>query len=272
VIAAQPGTAISRYPRVIIERLARLGFASIGAVYMLMGFLAAGAGLGKGGETAGHEGALAYALEKPFGKPLLAVMILGLIGYALWLFTSGFADSDRRGSKPKGLAIRAGAIFRGLVYSAFIVEIVRLLTRGSASGGGEEQKAQHWTATLMEKPFGRALVAAIGLGIIGYGAYQLYRAWEAKLSKRLHLGEMKPDTERKAVLISRLGIGARGIVFIVIGGSLLMAAIQHDAGAAHTTSGALGEMPAPLLTAIGVGLIAYGVYAFVNARYRTIKA
>jgi Domain of Unknown Function (DUF1206) len=256
---------------VIIERLARLGFASIGAVYMLMGFLAAAAGLGQGGETTGHEGAVAYAMEKPFGKPLLVVMILGLAGYSLWLLTSGFADSDRRGSKPKGLAIRAGAIFRGLIYAAFIVEIARLLTRGGGSGGGEEQKAQHWTATLMEKPFGRLLVAAIGLGIIGYGAYQLYRAWESKLSKRLHLGEMKASTERKVVLISRLGIGARGIVFVVIGGSLLMAAVKHDAQAAHTTSGALGEMPAPMLAAIGIGLIAYGVYAFVNARYRSIQ-
>jgi hypothetical protein len=123
----------------------------------------------------------------------------------------------------------------------------------------------------MQKPFGHWLVAATGLGIIGYGAYQLYRAWEAKLSKRLHLGEMKRSTERKVVLISRIGIGARGIVFLVIGGSLVVAAVRGNPGDAHSTSGALGEMPAPMLTAIGIGLIAYGVYAFVNARYRSIR-
>lgn len=255
----------------IIERLARLGFASVGAVYMLIGFLAAAAGLGQGGQTTGHHGAIEYAMHKPFGKPLLVVMILGLAGYSLWLFASAFADSDRRGSKPKGLAIRAGAFFRGLIYTGFIIEIIRLLTRGGGSGG-EDQKAKHWTAVLMEKPFGPWLVGAVGLGIIGYGAYQLYRAWESKLSKRLHLGEMKPQTERKVVLISRLGIGARGIVFVVIGGSLVIAAMRHNPNAAHGTSGALGEMPAPMLTAIGIGLMAYGVYAFANARYRSIKA
>jgi hypothetical protein len=257
--------------RVIIERLARLGFASIGVVYMTIGFLAAAAGVGHGGETTSHKGAVEYILGKPFGKPLLIIMILGLTGYALWLFASGFTDADRRGSKPKGLAIRAGAVFRGLVYTGFIAEIIRLLTRGGGSGGGDDQKAQHWTGELMEQPFGPWLVCAAGLGVIGYGAYQLYRAWESKLSKRLHLGAMKPPTERKVVLVSRVGIGARGIVFLIIGGSLLIAALRHNPNAAHGTAGALHILPAPVLTAVGIGLIAYGVYAFLNARYRAIS-
>lgn len=256
----------------IIERLARLGFASVGTVYLIIGFLAAAAGFGRGGKTAGHEGAVRYLLEKPLGTPLLIVMILGLVGYALWLFASGFADSDRRGSDAKGLGIRVGAIFRGLIYTAFTIEIIRILTRGGGSGGSGDQAAQHWTARVMDKPFGRWLVAAAGLGVIGYGAYQLYRAWESKLSKRLHLGEMKPATERKVVLISRIGIAARGIVFLIVGGSLILAAVRHNPSAAHATSGALGELPEPVLAAVGIGLMAYGVYAFVNARYRSIKA
>ncbi len=254
----------------IIERLARLGFASIGTVYLIIGMLAAAAGLGKGGGATDHEGAIQYLLEKPFGKPVLVIMILGLIGYALWLLASGFADSDRRGSNPKGLAIRVGQAFRGLVYGLFVVEIVRLLTRGE-SPEGSEQKADHWTARLMEQPFGRTMVALVGLGIVGYGAYQLYRAWESKLSKRLHLGEMKASTERKVVTISRLGIGARGIVLLVVGGSLLIAAMRHNPSSAHGTQGALGELPAPMLLAVGIGFMAYGVYAFLNARYRAIN-
>lgn len=257
---------------VIIERLARLGFASVGTVYFIIGALAAAAGMGKGGKTTSHTGAIEYLIDKPFGKPLLAVMILGLAGYTLWLLASGFSDTDSRGSKPKGLAIRAGAIIRALLYAAFTIEIIRLLMRGSGGSGGGDQTAQHWTARLMAQPFGPWLVGAAGLGVIGYGAYQLYRAWESKLSKRLHLGEMKAETERKVVLISRIGIGARGLVFVVIGGSLLIAAMRHNPQAAHGTSGALGEMPGPLLAATGIGLIAYGVYAFVNARYRSIKA
>ena len=255
----------------IIERLARLGFASVGTVYLIIGFLAAAAGFGKGGKTTGQEGAVAFLLEKPFGKPLLVVMIFGLAGYALWLFASAFTDADRRGDEAKGLAIRAGSFFRGLIYTAFTIEIVRLLMNGGGSGGGGDRQAQHWTRTIMAKPFGQWLIVAAGLGVVGYGAYQLYRAWESKLSKRLHLGAMKPDTERKAILISRIGIGARGVVFLVVGGSLILAGFRHNAGEAHTTSGALDVFPEPMLAAVGIGLMAYGVYAFVNARYRSIS-
>lgn len=257
--------------RPVIERLARLGFASVGTVYLLIGFLAAAAGLGMGGRTTGHSGAVEYLLDKPFGTAALLVMIAGLIGYALWLFASGFADADRRGSDAKGLAIRSGAVFRGLIYALFTIEVVRILA-GRSGGHGGDQQAEHWTARLMQQPFGRWLVAGVGLGVVAYGAYQLYRAWESKLSKRLHLGAMKRVTERKVVAVSRLGIGARGIVFVVIGGSLLVAAFRENPGAAHGTSGALGEMPPPLLAAMGAGLMAYGVYAFVNARYRSIQA
>ena len=253
----------------IIERLARLGYASVGTVYLIMGMLAAAAGLGRGGTT-DHEGVIEYLLDKPFGKPLLVVMIFGLIGYSLWLLASGFTDSDSRGSKPKGIAIRIGATARGLVYAAFIIEIIRLLTHGQSSEGSE-QKADHWTARLMEQPFGRTMVAAVGLTIVGYGAYQLYRAWESKLSKRLHLGEMKASTERKVIAISRFGIGARGIVFLVVGGSLLIAALRHNPSSVHGTRAALGEMPAPMLIAVGIGFMAYGIYAFANARYRSIS-
>ena len=260
-------------PVVIIERLARLGFASVGTVYFIIGALAAAAGLGQGGKTTSHTGAIEYLVDKPFGKPLLVVMILGLAGYTLWLLASGFGDTDRRGDDAKGLGIRAGAIIRALLYAAFTIEIARLLLRGgSGGGGGGDQTAQHWTARLMAQPFGPWLVGAAGLGVVGYGAYQLYRAWESKLSKRLHLGQMKPQTERKVVLISRIGIGARGLVFVIIGGSLVIAALRQNPQAAHGTSGALGEMPGPLLAATGIGFIAYGVYAFANARYRSIKA
>lgn len=257
---------------VIIERLARLGFASVGTVYLIIGMLAAAAGFGKGGKTTDHEGAIEYLLGKPFGKPVLIIMVLGLAGYALWLLASGFTDSDSRGSKPKGLAIRLGQTLRGLIYAGFTFEIIRLLMRGGGGGEGSEQKADHWTARLMEKPFGRTMVALAGLGIVGYGAYQLYRAWESKLSKRLHLGQMNPSTERKVVLISRFGIGARGAVFLIVGGSLLIAALRHNPSSAHGTQGALGELPEPVLAAVGIGLMAYGVYAFVNARYRAINA
>ena len=253
----------------MIPRLARLGFASIGVVYMLVGAFAAAAGMGLGGSTGAQENALAFIRDQPFGKVALGVIALGMIGYTLWRLLSAFSDSEHRGSDAKGFGVRAASAGRGLIYGALAVGVLRMMT-GGGSGKGGEQNAKDWTATLLEKPFGPWLVGAIGLGIVIYGAYQLYAAWDSKLSKRLSLGEIDDRVRRKVIAISRFGIGARGVVFFVIGGSLVMAAVKHNPQAAHSTSGALAAMPKPLLVLVGIGLIAYGVYALVNARYRRI--
>ena len=255
----------------MIERLARLGYASIGIVYIIGGTLAAMAGLGRGGSTGGHEHALLVILRQPFGRIALGVIAIGLVGYTLWRLVSAVTDSEHRGDDAKGWAIRAASAGRGLIYGAITIEVVRLImNRGGGSRGGD-QEAQHWTARLMEQPFGPWLVATAGLGVIAYGAYQLYAAWDSKLSKRISLGEIDDRVRRKVVAVSRFGIGARGIVFFVIGGSLVVAAMKHDADAARGTSGALASLPDPVLIVVGIGLAAYGVYALVNARYRRIS-
>jgi Domain of Unknown Function (DUF1206) len=255
----------------MIERLARLGYASIGIVYMIVGGLAAAAGLGKGGSTGGQKSAFLVILHQPFGRVALGVIAIGLVGYTLWRLVSAATDSEHRGSDAKGWAIRAASVGRGLAYGAITVEVISLMmNRGGGSGSGGNREAQHWTARLMEQPFGPWLVGAVGLGIVAYGAYQLYAAWDAKLSKRLSLGEMDDRVRRKVVAISRFGIGARGLVFFVIGGSLVVAAVKHNPDAARGTSGALASLPDPVLAVVGIGLAAYGVYALVNARYRRI--
>lgn len=251
----------------IIERLARLGYASIGIVYMIVGGFAAAAGLGKGDGVASRADAFDFIREQPFGKALLIAIALGTGGYTIWRFTSALMDDEHRGSDAKGISIRLGSFGRGLIYAVFAVEAVRLAMGGGGDQGGEEQ-TRHWTRWLMEAPFGRWLLAAVGLGVVAYGAYQLYAAWDAKLSKRIRVGEIDGRVRQKVIGISRFGIGARGVVFVIIGGSLVLAAVKHSAREAHGTTGALQVLPLPMLAVVGLGLAAYGVYALVNARYR----
>lgn len=259
----------------MIERLARLGYLSIGIVYGITGLLAAAAGAGAGGSTRGHQGAFAFILRQPFGRVVLAVIALGLAGYALWRFVDGLGDSEARGSDAKALAVRLGSVARGLFYATIACEVVRLIARRGGGEGSDEQ-AKHWTARLIDEPFGQTLIAAAGVVILAAGAYQIYKGLSAKLGKRLRLGSMSAAMRRNVVAISRFGIAARGIVFFLIGGSLVLAAVRHDPSSARGTSGALRLLSetsgGALLVLIGIGLAAYGVFALVNARYRSIRA
>jgi len=245
-----------------IERLARLGYASIGTVYVVVGLLAAAAGLGQGGKRGDQNDALQFILEQPFGRVLLAVIAVGLLGYVVWRIASGVTDSEHRGNDAKGMAIRASSVFRGLIYAALSTEVIRLVTRSGGGSGGGDQRARHWTGELFDVPFGRILVALAGLGVVAYGLYQL----RGKLSRQL---SAVPENARR---ISRFGIAARGVVFVLIGASIVLAAFHHNASEVRGTSGILERLDGWPLVIAGFGLAAYGVYAFINAKYRRIDA
>ena len=257
-----------------IERLARLGYASKGAVYIIIGGLTAAAafrGSSRGGDS---QSAFSFILDQPFGRVLILIVALGLCGYAAWRIISAITDGEHRGSDTKGLAIRAGSFLRGAVYAFLAIEAIRL-SIGGRRGGGSDQNAEHWASRVMDAPFGRWLVVIAGLGIVGYGVYQLYRAWKAKLGKKLHLPWSTDRFRSRLVAISRFGIAARAIVFLLIGYSVARAAWNRNPDEAQGTSGALEQVGAFsqwLLIAVAMGVIAYGVYQLLNARYRRIEA
>ncbi len=254
-----------------IERLARPGYASKGLVYAIIGFLAAAAGLGIGGKTADKNQAFKFILHQPFGHFILFILALGLAGYAVWRVISGIRDTEHRGSDAKGFAVRMGGMLRGLFYGWIAIEVLRLAMTKSAGGSGGDAQTRHWTARLMDKPFGHWMVILLGLGVFGYGIYQIYRAWKGKLGKQVHIPSGMMTN------VSRFGLASRGVVFLIIGGSFVFAGKQGDPGEARGTSGALRELASQpfghvLLTLMGLGLVSYGIYAFLQAKYRRIEA
>ena len=255
-----------------VERLARLGYTCKGVVYVVIGLLAAATAAGRGKIT-DRQGAFNFILDERFGRVGILIIAVGLIGYAIWRVSSGIADSEARGSDARGLAMRAGSIGRGLAYGWVAIELVRRLMHQAGPGKSSDTQARHWTSRAMDKPFGRWLVAIAGLCVIGYCGWQLYCAIKGKFPKQLRMRSIPPSL----VAISRIGLGARAIVLGVVGGSLVEAAIHHNPSRARGTSGALrwvAQQPfgGVLLVAAGIGLAAYGVYAFANARYRHIEA
>jgi hypothetical protein len=252
--------------------LGRLGYAAEGVVYALIGILAVQVALGRGGATTDNKGALIQIAAAPFGRILLIVVAIGIVGYALWRFLQAALDTDNAGTDASGIGKRLGYAGTGAIHVALALSALRLLQSGSA-GANSDTSAKGWTAELLSKPFGQWLVALVGLIVIGMGGYQIYQGIKAKFREDLKLGEMSPAEERWFTRLGRVGYGTRGIVFALIGLFLIVAARRGNPGEAHGLDGALATLAQQpfgpwFLGIVALGFVAYGVFLFAEARYR----
>lgn len=256
-----------------VQRLARLGYAAKGVVYIVIGGIAAHAAFTPAEPVEGPQGAMDTILEQPFGRVLLGIVALGLAGFVVWRVVQAALDPEHAGGGAKRGAVRLGHALSAAVYAGLTLQAVRMV-RGS--GGGQGNGAQDWTATVMEKPFGRVLVGLVGAGILAYGIYQIYTAFKGDLDKRLNLAASAVVTRRRVVALGRAGTAARGVVLVIIGWLVLQAALRYDPAEAQGLQGALNTLRQAaygpyLLAAVALGLIAYGVFQLVKARYRVIR-
>lgn len=262
--------AVNAVPRPWVEKLARLGYAARGVVYALVGILAVQAAFGSRGQTTDTRGALQKIAEQ--STLLLWVIALGLFGYALWRLIQGVLDPENKGSDAKGLAKRGAMVASGILYGSLALAAVRIASGGGGGGGGGQQG---FTADLMTKPFGRWLVVLAGIAVIVSGLYQMKDGWTEKFKKHLKLQEMDATEQRLATNTGKAGLLARGIVFLLTGWFLIQAGLRHDPSQARGLGGALETLAAQpygpwLLATVAIGLVAFGAYSILQARYRRI--
>ena len=258
-----------------VTRLARLGYAVKGVVYLIIGGLAAKLAIGQGGATTDQRGALQTIYEQPFGKFLLAVVAIGLLGFALWSFIQAIYDTEGKGRDAKGIIARIGYAAVGVAYAALAFGAYQLVAGTGNVGQSSTSSTQDWTTTLLKLPAGVALVVIVGLVVLGVALYLFAKAYTAKFQRRLNLAGVSAQLRKFVIFLGRFGYGALGVVFTIVGFFLIVAAIQFNPQKAKGLDTALRELLrlpfGPLLLGIvALGLIAYGVYSFAEARYRRV--
>ncbi len=256
-----------------VKRFSRLGYVTIGIVYLIVGVLAAQAALGTGGETTGSSGALHEIISQPFGRFLLGITAIGLAGYALWRVVQGLIDADNRGSDAHGIGTRIGYVISGGIYGGLAWTATQMVL---GNGGGNSDSTQDWTALLMAQPFGVWLVGIAGAIVIGMGSHQIYKGLTVKFREKLRLAEMSPQEQTWTIRAGRFGLSARGVVLGLIGVFLTQAALQANPNQAKGLGRTLQELtqhPAGpwLLGIVAVGLVAYGVFMAFMGRYRRMN-
>lgn len=255
-----------------IEGLGRFGYAAKGVVYLIIGGLAVQAALGQGGRMTDQQGAMSHIAEAPFGRSLLVVLAVGLLGYALWQVVRAILDTEHMGSDAKGLLGRAIYAGVAIIYAGFALTAIRM-AMGAGTGQGSTEKAQGWTAWLMSQPMGVWLVGMVGAAVVANGLFQFYRAFKSNLTDDLNLTDVSATHREWITRIGRAGYAARGVAFVMIGGFLIAAALHTNPGEAQGLDGALATLASQqfgpyLLGLVAAGLAAYGVFALVEARYR----
>lgn len=260
------------------EATGRMGLAARGAVYCLAGALALAVATGRGSGEIEGKGAVESLAGKPFGGALLGALTVGLVAYALWrllrAITGAGEGADRDGWQEA--VMRAGNVGQAAVYTSLALAALRVLRQGSSgSEGGSDQRARSITARLLEQGWGRAAVIAIGMGLVAAGVGMVWWGASRRFEEHLRTSEM---TSQQRAWLPRLGVfghAARGVVAALIGMFLVRAAFEHDASDAVGIDGALrrlSEQPhGPVaLTVVALGLVAYGLYSFVEARWRKV--
>src|SRR5207249_4546176 len=107
-------------------------------------------------------GALRILVAEPFGRVLLVVVAVGLLGFAAWQTVAAALDVGRRGARLNGIAARVGFGVSAIVHAVLGIDALRLAVSDHAGRPGAAR--------------GRPGLRAVAAGGGGGGAGGLRRA------------------------------------------------------------------------------------------------
>ena len=170
------------------------------------------------------------------------------------------------GSDRRGIGARLAGVGSGLVHFGFGLAAVRLAAGGH--GGGDASKSAADTA--LHLPGGELHPLCGGGGVSG----RRLRCSSARRgsSNSCAISSPAPPPRPGSPGSAASAIVARGIVFGLTAWLFYHAAQAHSSGAAGGVDEALGSLPRPLQMTVAAGLVLFGLFSLVEARFRRIAA
>ncbi|MCU1557639.1 MAG: rane protein [Microbacteriaceae bacterium] len=246
-----------------LRALARTGFAVNGLMHAVIGLVAIRIATGSGGE-ADQSGAFAQIAKAPGGPVILWTIVIGMVALGVWLILEAFLIP---GADPKRKwAHRIGGIAKGLVYLALGVTAFSFARGGSTNS---VSTSKTFSATLLSAPGGVILLLVLGLAIVAVGGYFLVKGATRKFRQDIRV--LSGAAGKAIVVLGVVGYIAKGVALCMVGLLIVIGALAAKPSESKGLDGALRTFAALpfgswILSAIGVGLIAYGLYSFARAR------
>jgi hypothetical protein len=256
----------------VLTQVARVGLIAYGVMHFLIGYLAIRLAWGLRGADADQTGALQTVADGPGGSVLLWTIGLGMLALALWqagevlLWWRGLLDPAHR-MRTAFVCVRCLA--KALAYA--VLGVTALLFAVGLEYEADE-RLRELTGDTLDIPGGAVLVGGVAVAVIAVGLYTLVRGLTGGFMKDIDLPAAPDRWEPLIEGIGRVGYVAKGIAVALVGFLLWQAATSADVSTATGLDGALaavaGVAAGPwLLTAIGAGFAAFGLYALARARY-----
>ncbi|HVM23751.1 MAG TPA: DUF1206 domain-containing protein [Sphingomicrobium sp.] len=237
--------------------LTRVGFAARGILYVLIGLL-----VFRTGQTEDLTGALEY-VGRGGGTLLLAAIAAGLAAYGLWRLSDAALGTEHPGTDRKVLGKRAAAGFIGGIYLYLAYKTVLIIVAGRAGTADTRSQAD----TVLDLPGGEIVLMAAALVLAIAGANQLWKAGKCDFMHRLREGA---GQQKWIKWMGRAGYAARGVIFFVVSWLIFQASVEHSASEAGSLEQALDVLRGPFQLPIAAGLMLFGLFSLVEARFRTI--
>src|SRR5580765_6804702 len=197
--------------------LSRAGFVARALIYGIIGVLAFDLVVGHGGKITNQQGALRTVEQRSFGHLMLALLAVGLGGYAVWRLLRAILGHGREGAD-SGIE-RIGAFGSGIVYALMCVVAVQILTGPGTSGGSAKKTA----SDVFSWPAGRWLVGAAGVVLAGVAIYQFIRGVRQKFLDDSKTEQMPRVVETWVTVLGTIGHVARAVIFGIVAVFLLEA-------------------------------------------------
>jgi hypothetical protein len=238
--------------------LTRAGFATRGLLYIVIAIFVLTTG-----RAEDPAGALQY-VGQGGGRIVLLLMAAGLVGYGLWRLTDAIMNIEGHDDDHSGLGKRLGAGASGVIHLLLAWQAIKL-SRGSGaeSGSSSQENAQ----SVLAVPGGATMLVVVGLVLLVVGGIQLVKAVKGSYLKNL---EPQIASQPWAKWSGRLGYAARSIVFIITGFFVISAGLSEQASEAGGMAEALRWLTSPWDSIVAAGLLAFGLFSLIEARYRII--
>jgi hypothetical protein len=189
-----------------------------------------------------------------------------------------FLDPSHKGKSLKGLFERTGYFISAVAYAILIIPTYNFIfgMSNAAQNGAQSVQLKSIISTIFLMPFGRWLVAIIGLLVLAAGVFQVYKGLRNNFDKQIQPYALTSKQIKILKIMGRFGTLARAVVFALVGMLLLFAAYYSSSGGVNGIDGALlillfqpyGRW---LLGLIALGLIAFGLYSLLSAFWFKFK-